>query len=182
MKKRALGNGGYTLLELIIVVAIIGIGIGVFISSISGIYSSDVKKCASELDSVLARCRISSMSRTGNVYLEICRTGDGVCVKYYEGDSAAPAQQDVIGKTRVDVTYTNGDDSSSIDSGSIFVKFDRSTGALRYIGSERPEADSFSVFANGAQVILNCSCNGSVRSVTVVASTGAHYLGLGGAA
>ena len=79
---------GFTLVELIIVVAILGACLGIVGFSISTIFSAQARKTAKELDSAIAECRINALSRAAEVYMTVSADADGaVHVMYYENDA-----------------------------------------------------------------------------------------------
>ena len=67
-------NRGYSLVELIIVVAIIAVVATTAVLSIGLIFSANAKTCANDIMSAISECKITTMSYgRGNVRLLIYR-------------------------------------------------------------------------------------------------------------
>lgn len=134
-------NKGYSLVELIIVVAIITIIGGTVAYSISLIFSADAKGCAHSLASALADTKVNAMGRDG-AYMELKRDDSGdIWVTQWVKKSTwmESGNPQKIGTRRISVFYfAEGTDVGSFDpsAGSelangttIYLSFDRSTGA-----------------------------------------------------
>jgi len=136
-------NKGYSLVELIIVVAIITVLGGTVVYSISLIFSADAKGCAHSLSTALADTKINAMGREG-AYLELKRDDNGDIwvtqwIKKGGAWSEATTPQK-IGTRRITVYYyPSGKKVSEFEpsigtelaagGSSIYLSFDRSTGS-----------------------------------------------------
>lgn len=139
-------NKGYSLVELIIVIAIMAALTGTIVFSISLIMSSDAKGCAHSLVSALADTKVNAMGREG-AYLELKRDSDGNiwCTQYVNkgGTWNISGQAQKIGTRRTFISFfdatsevTNGGGTElTEDAGSLFISFDRSSGSYRESGS-----------------------------------------------
>jgi prepilin-type N-terminal cleavage/methylation domain-containing protein len=78
-------NRGFTLVEILVVVAILGALIGIISMSVSSVFSERAKRCASEADAYISMCKVNCMSRAGDIYIVLDVDGDG-CIRgrYYE--------------------------------------------------------------------------------------------------
>ena len=127
-------NGGFSLVELIVVIAISVVLIGAATISIRSVMGVEVKQCARNIESIINKTRVTTMGKDSAV-LEIYKdASDGAY--YYKttinGTVSAPSK---IGKSRIDVYYSMKDDYSDKtqlnSSGSIMLQFDRSSGAQK---------------------------------------------------
>ena len=171
-------NKGFTLIELIVVIMIMAISAAVVVSSISSVYTRNMQQCAIEIDALLSRCRISAMSRAGNVYLELWQGTDGIYAAYCEsgGGSGDIREEEKVGKSMLSITWTDsGGTTHDLSAGSLYLAFDRGTGALL------PLSRSFAMASDTFSPLLNCTdisvTHGtSQRTVVLVPVTGKHYI------
>lgn len=137
MKKN---NRGFTLLELIIVIAILGIAAGLLGASVSTASAAKQKQCATSINSYISMCRTRCLSRTGDPYIIIRRDGvNGTVVgEYYE--KGTMLEVETLGDKSVLVSYKKGADSiagaEALEDAPLIVSFSRGDGAL-----EPPEQD-----------------------------------------
>ena len=76
MKK--LNNRGFTLVELIVVIAILGILAGVMSYSVNQIFSGQARQFADEYDALLTQCRVSTLSgAAAPTYVMLCQDSGG---------------------------------------------------------------------------------------------------------
>ena len=141
-------NKGYSLVELIIVIAIIAVvGMGATMSIIL-VFSANAKTCANDIVSAISECKVMTMTKgKGNVRVRIYRDGEGGTI-YSELQTretsgsdwvTGSAGREKIGASRCSVTAMAADGSeadipTSPDSAWVFY-FDRSSGKLLTEGS-----------------------------------------------
>ena len=127
-------NGGFSLVELIVVIAISVVLIGAATISIRSVMGVEVKQCARNIESIINKTRVTTMGKDSAV-LEIYKdASDGAY--YYKttinGTVSAPSK---VGKSRIDVYYSMKDDYSDKtqlnSSDKIMLQFDRSSGAQK---------------------------------------------------
>ena len=132
-------NRGTSIIELLVVMAIMGIFIGTA-TNITGMLSGkQAKQCAYKLESALSEIRMETMSKstgikdsnTGvlDVYLTLNINSDGeVCV---ERNIKGKTKEDVIGKNvTVNASKSSGSSIELAEGTDVNVYFERSTGAL----------------------------------------------------
>lgn len=128
-------NKGFTLIELIVVIAIMGILLGVLGFSISTVSTAKQTECASGINTFISLCRTRCLSRAGNPYIIITRDAEtGTIIgQYYE--KGALINTETLGKKQVPVSYNLGTDNSAAavqldGAAAIQISFARGTGAL----------------------------------------------------
>ena len=161
-------NRGFSLVELIVVVAILGVCVGIITGSIATISSSQAKKCAVSIDAALSRCRVAAMSRAGQVTMKVSVDGDGaVTVRQTEtnGGAATETAADTVGSGRCAVSYQKMGEATptALDAAGISFSFDRDTGAFDFTGTPITS--------------ITVSGGGRTYVITLDALTGAHQLG-----
>ena len=137
--KLHINNGGYSLVELIIVVAIMAVLIGTVFYSISMIFGANAKTCANNIQRAIAECKVTTMGKK-EAYMELYRDAEGnVYTKLYvyEQAGAAPVEGEPqkMGNSRVYVGYTRPgetpDAATELNNGdSVTIQFDRSSGSF----------------------------------------------------
>ena len=127
-------NRGFSLVELIVVVAIGAILIGASILSIASISGTAAKQCARNIESILNKTRVTTMGKD-TAAIELYKDGsDGAY--YYEvtvtnGKGETTAETKKIGRSNLEIRYsTTFNNASKLDvSNPIKIEFDRSSGA-----------------------------------------------------
>lgn len=156
-------NRGFTLVELIVVVLLLGVFATLTGVSVASASSSRARACAEEIDSFISMCRVKCLTRAGNPYIEI-RAEDGKIVGcYYEKD--APAQTQELGSAGLDLTYTKriADGTESACALPLKISFQRGDGSQR-------DVDGYLV----TKITVNSP--GGSYSVVLTPETGGHYV------
>ena len=127
-------NRGFSLVELIVVVAIGAILIGASILSIASISGTAAKQCARNIESILNKTRVTTMGKDTAVIELRKDLSDGAY--YYEvtvtnGKGEITAETKKIGRSNLEIRYsTTFNNASKLDaSNPIKIEFDRSSGA-----------------------------------------------------
>lgn len=130
-------NNGYSLVEMIIVIAIIAILTGGVFLSINLVFGANAKTCANDLKNAISQCKVNAMGKS-NASLEIYRDSSNQCIyvrQWIEESYGWQAKEpEKISNAKVYVTYTiEGSGSSPELDGtkSIFIGFDRSSGSFK---------------------------------------------------
>lgn len=81
LHRQRLRDHGITLVEIIIVIAIVGILASTAVMMIGHLHYADTQKVVKTLDSSLSQLQVKTMSKSGNQYLYIYRLTNGYYVK-----------------------------------------------------------------------------------------------------
>lgn len=150
-------NKGFTLVELIVVMAIIAIFTAIVGLSISTLNSAKAERCAASVNSLISKCRADSLGRTGSSYLTISLDDKGniVC----EHSDGANVSTDAFPASGVSVLFTTTSTYALTTANSLTLSFDRSTGAQ-----------------NSPSYTAITFTSGRTYTITLVPSTGYHKL------
>lgn len=167
-------NGGYTLVELIVVIAIMAVLTGMLSLGISMMFSRDAQSVAVTIDDELSEVRMMSMSRAGNYTMTLHTTSDvskDNKIIIDDGDSSTPQREISLNKSvKITVEQKNGSGTYSTSGGEdIEIVFDKGNGSVKTIDGSP---------ASGVYVItVSSSAGGTAKTatVTLVATTGRHY-------
>lgn len=173
---KTIGNYGFSLIELMVVVTILFISIGVFTTSMSSVFAFHVKQCAKDIDGLLSKCKVGTMSKAGDVYLRIYQGPDGIYGEYFEDDIAVTNEK--IAKDTVILSYisSNGDTSHTIGAEGLYISFDRTTGGLLTLGAAAGLGGA--TVADGAYYSTAITVVSGEKNITVriVPTTGKHFI------
>lgn len=129
-------NNGYSLVEIIIVIAIMAILTGGVFFSINMVFGANAKTCANDLKNAISQCKVNTMGKS-DAALEIYRDSSNQCIyaKQWIKESYGwqAKEPEKISNAKVYVTYTtDGTNFQELDdTKSIFIGFDRSSGSFR---------------------------------------------------
>lgn len=161
-------NRGITLIEILVVVAILSIAVGMAGISISLLFSRDAESCAKSIDTMLETSRMRTMSREG-VHSFVLDTASGECEIAPDGD-----REELPSRVTVSLTSVGTYDFSS--NTVIEVDFDKSTGRVLAL-----RADSVPVNIDDVSLIRMHAENqdGKRATVVLVVATGKHFVEYG---
>ena len=156
--KKKLRNKGFSLIELIVIVAIMGVMLAVGGYSLTAISSANAKQCAKELEAGLISTRTQSYSRdTGATIATVSfyKETDGIYMeKNYETGKVK------IGGSKVTVSYKLDGSSDYEDLGGnpLTFSFDRSSAAFRKatINGSSAMCESIMVSSGTKTYIITC--------------------------
>lgn len=132
-----LHNGGYSLIELVIVIAIIALIISTVFYSVIMVFGANAKNCANNIQRAIADCKVTTMGKA-EAYLKLYRdsTDQNVYTQMYikgSGDSApVPSEPQKVGSNRVYVEYTpkTGTETELTAGREIIIRFNRANGGF----------------------------------------------------
>lgn len=135
-------NDGYSLIELVIVLAIIAVIMGTVFYSVILVFSANAKSCANDIQRAIGDCKVSTMGKSA-AYMKLYRNADGnVFTQMWIKDSSGsyvPSDPQKVGTSRVYVGYkaVGGTETElpTGESSGIQICFDRATGGFKEDGS-----------------------------------------------
>ena len=156
--KIELRNKGFSLIELIVIIAIMGVMLAVGGYSLTAISSANAKQCAKELEAGLISTRTQSYSRdTGTTIAKVSfyKGTDGIYMeKNYETGAVK------IGGSKVTVSYKldGNTDYVLLDANKLTFSFNRSSAAFRKatINGSSAMCESIKVSSGTKVYIITC--------------------------
>lgn len=142
-KKNNNKNGGFSLVELIVVIAIMAALTGIASMSLASVMGVSVKQCARDIQSAANQARVSTLGKD-EVIMTITKGNKAKSSEAYyctivtkDGLGKTTENEEKIGKSNMDITYvlsdSKGNKTSDItldDTHSLTIKFNRGTGAM----------------------------------------------------
>lgn len=158
MQFRSAEKDGFSLIEMMIVIAILGILMGGIALSYNLVRSADTKGTAYDIDSNLTNLKSRSMGSNKQIYMHLYRYSGDVYVDYTEEESYTPAGVgEIIGDSAVTVSC----DGTVISDGSVTtIAIQKKDGA----------------FMEGPEEIKVSSEDGTSYVVYLIKDTGKHYV------
>ena len=142
-KKNNNKNGGFSLVELIVVIAIMAVLTGIASMSLASVMGVSVKQCARDIQSAANQTRVSTLGKD-EVIMTITKGNKAKSSEAYyctivtkDGLGKTTENEEKIGKSNLDITYvlsdSKGNKTSDItldDTHSLTIKVNRGTGAM----------------------------------------------------
>lgn len=136
--KQKLNNKGFSMLELMVTIAIMSILIGATVVSLSALMGRQAKECSKKIESALGNVRVQTMARR-SVTAKLKMDGDNyVIITSTKVDATSPATEQtyILGSKKANVYYStvSGGTKQVIDDTGIDIVFDRASGELKNFG------------------------------------------------
>lgn len=177
-----LNNYGLSLVELIVVIAIMGILVGGASMGISIVFSKDAAKCATSLNEAIYTTRMKSMSKVGNYTLTINQNSNSVYMASIDDGSGATnsienicLEEDEATKRISSIVCTYSEVASDLDL-PLVITFDKSKGSVRKIISNGVEI----LPASGDGILcfdISPTRGDKTSKVQLITGTGKHTIG-----
>lgn len=165
-------NRGFSLVELIVVIAVVAILAAGTAYGVVNLTSWRVDECVKGIDAALNETSINAMSRE-NCYLTLFQKSNG---NYYVQVSGK--QEEKLGSDALTITYTvsNGTTGTISASQSLMITYDRSSGAFMPIITGVDGGGNLS-FGTGYCTSITVSIGGSrAQTIKLSKDTGKHYM------
>lgn len=185
-------NKGYSLIEMITVIAILSIMVGGMTFGVSLVFSKDAFKCATAINDAVYDARAISMTKPGDYKLKVSKATGEFMAEIVQGDASSETVVQTIRldeKDTIDSIEVNLDSDSTtynVDSSDIYIGFDKSKGnadtygtdfAGGKIGDSAPGGSA--TYSDGVIVFTVKQKRGNKppETVSIVTSTGKHFVG-----
>lgn len=141
MKKK---NRGFTLVELVIVIAIFSVLLGILIPSLNSILGFREQRASNSIKAALDQTKTQAMNRLVGE-MELSYKSDGYYITYYinhgkNSSSDTKDSSEKIAPASLNILYTTCDNQGNVsgeqklsDRGSLIITYDRATGSFRPI-------------------------------------------------
>lgn len=179
---KSAADRGFTLIELIVVILIIGIASAALIMSLTSVMNANTRRAASELSSMLDKARLDTMSMTRDSRALEIYMQDG---NYYAATLQFPAgtssgDEVKLGNRNVTITaLASGEGAGDLvidGNNSLLITFDKGSGAFR--SAVQLSGDPAASYGSSAMDYDAVSISGSRTTVIhLVAKTGRNYIG-----
>lgn len=170
IRKRKINCKGFSLVELLIVIAILAIAVGLAGISIAVVFSRDAERCAKTIDAALEETRMRSLSQNGTFSVGVNAATNECIITTFDEAGALVATETTSLQSRVTISYEMPGGADLTSTEVVAVGFDKSTGRVRSIAGDGGAAA-------GSVLRIRCvSDNGKVATVVLVRSTGKHYV------
>jgi prepilin-type N-terminal cleavage/methylation domain-containing protein len=161
-----MNNKGFTLLELIVAVAILAVAGGMTANIIQNRNYSDVTRSANQISATLDRVRTDTISKSDRTFIYLYGLNGSCFIQTSKGAFNPSRGGKRIGNSRVRVTYRIGGSVTDIpleDGDHIEITYKRGTGAFY-----RADGNFYS------QIRFTNNLNST--AINLVEGTGRHYL------
>lgn len=162
-------NAGFSLVEVVVVIAIMGILVGISAVGISLMFSRDAEKCATEIESGLDKLRSYTMAKKGSWYMEIAKTGNDYILTIYRntGSGDTAYEQMNLGSR---VTLRSGGTEIS----GVRIQYNRVTGGVAQV--DIGNTGTWAVPSDIVKIQVDSNRTDRSKTVNIVRLTGRHFL------
>ena len=170
VKKKS--NAGFSLVELMVVVAIISVLIGAVAITYSIVGKANAKSYATTLKQALATVRSETMGRVQNTY-ELILTGDSDGTVYVQVGQNANREE--VASSKIPMDIYSGGTHVTMGSGMVFrVKFSKADGRIT---SMQFDGAGVGAFVSPDELCFQCGdSGGKYYTVHVIKQTGKVYM------
>jgi prepilin-type N-terminal cleavage/methylation domain-containing protein len=172
---------GFSLIELVIVMAIVAILTGAVALSIGLLRSADTKGTADRINSAFSELKSKNMSQTETTYLNLYRHGDVFYMKYSKTNPMSSVDTTDLGKkigTSVSKVSIAGTELAEDVVYSFAIKksdgsFGDVNGNVYYVSTNSGTPTALS---SPTKILVEPAKRGSSHTIVMVANTGRHYV------
>ena len=164
---------GFTMIELLVVVALMTVALGVVTLSAASLSDSNQQKCLYNIDSAITRCKINTLYRAQPV-VAFAVEGGRITARYYEDGELVDQKRMGSGVT---VTYKVGDDVYDISERPLYIGFVRGKGSFKPLEDVEIEGVGGNS-VEGECTEIRVARGDSAYVITLVPATGNHKVGV----
>lgn len=154
-----LNNKGLTLIEVIVVIAIMAVLTTTSVNAVSYVLKGDIKKATKTLYSAITSTRTNAMAKTGGWQFTVTHDGTKYSLNSVWDEIAEPFSTEVLSNRVDSITVTCSGATMNLSS----IEFEKNTGAVRTIvgdaGVIYNRASSGSPLAGYADIVISISGN-----------------------
>lgn len=158
---------GFTLIELVVVIAIIAILTAAIIVSINPIQSTAAKRGATNMRDALLKGKQYAMTRGNDGTYMVIENGDDLTATFYVNNTKA--ETETVSARRVAVKYNDGTKGTDQSLNSLYVTFDKGSGACRVFS---PSSQSDTAAPSSNPRYMRITAGGVTYKVTASGLTG----------
>ena len=180
-------NGGYSLMELVVVISIMVIAVGIAGLSVSVMFAKDAERWAKAIDDQLSEVRMAAMSKPGVYILKLntVSTGEGNTIEIKRtSDPTLPATFAVADETRQikvkERAYIMIGEEGAVPAdpadgtyGTIEIWFNKANGSVSQISINGTPADLTKAYEIKCIAVRNKS---KEKSIKIMPVTGRHFI------
>ena len=163
-------DSGYSLVELIVVIAIMAIMVGLLSIGITLMFSRDAEAVAKTIDDELSETRMLAMSRDGDFEFVLHIDSSDPSNNNIIINRDSSVYKTVAMKKRATINVSGGGVASPITSGDVKIVFDKGNGSVKKINDATASGVCL-IEATAARLTSKKS------TVSLVVATGRHYVG-----
>lgn len=165
-------DSGFTLIEIVVVVAIIAVLTGVIIASINPVQLTAAKKAAVNTRDALLTGKQYALTRGNNGTYMVINKGNDLTADFYVNGSKVDTE--TVSTRKLNVKFNDG--SADLSGDSLYISFDKGSGApkLFYTGSsydttkEHSDSKTRSITITGGGVTYELTVSGLTGRVDMV--------------
>lgn len=167
-------NKGFSLVELLTVIAIMGVAVSLVGASFLSLYRARSQRAAETLDAVISQCKIDTMSGLNcEVRVEL-DDGDYYArlYRFDEADDGSISETVYKSEKLASDSLTVSAGGASVGTDSVLnIRFNRSTGAIASAGC----GSVSNIFGSGVTAVITMASTGT-HTITLYRTTGEHVL------
>ena len=170
-----MNDKGFSLVELVVAMAIMLVLASVVGVSMFAIGNSDVQSVATQTSSLISKCKVDSLSHSGDTYIIFKKEDDSIIAQYYKQN--ALLESVVLSTANITMEYTlNHSTIKNVETEPLVITFNRTTGgffdmkhANELIGNTSYGEDVFCT-------AITLSLGTKVSVIEIAPSTGGHKI------
>jgi prepilin-type N-terminal cleavage/methylation domain-containing protein len=176
MKKN---NAGFSLVELVVVIAIIAILSGIGLYGVGQIWGYRARQCAKQVESSLTAAKVTTLgkaTKNGNIYWELSKESDGYYVNtvVLNSDSSVKSEtKKKVGPSNLKVTYGSTDTDVAVTP--LRLCYNRASGEIYDYIDDGKGGTSATTLTSTTKITVKNPGGTKSYEITLVPKTGKVY-------